>query len=100
MCVLFSLEPSWGDVSKIVNPPLTSGKNIVFLPENHQMKMLFLPFHAPKNDDRCFCGVLVWCFHMNNIAKIRRHRDNPIGRDKSTCRLKPMCVVTFRIPFF
>ncbi len=52
-----------------------------------------------RNDDRCFCGV-VWCLHMNNIAKIRRRRHHPIGRDNSTRQLKPMCVATFWIRFF
>ena len=38
---------------------------------------------------------------MNNIAKkIRRHCHNPIGCDDLMRLLKPMCVVTFRIPFF
>ena len=37
---------------------------------------------------------------MNNIGKIRRHRHNRIGRDNLTRQSKPMCVVTFRIPFF
>jgi hypothetical protein len=37
---------------------------------------------------------------MNNVAKIRRHPHNPIGRDNSTRRLKLMCVVTFRISIF
>ncbi len=46
MCILFSLA-AFLEPSKVVNPPSTSGKNTVFLPENHHMKMLFLPMHAP-----------------------------------------------------
>lgn len=48
-CAFYSvLEPSWHDLSKIVYPPLASGKNTVFLPKIQRMKMSFFQsMHVP-----------------------------------------------------
>ena len=68
MFVLLSLA-AFLESSKLVNPPSTSGKHIIFLPQNHRMKMLCLPLHAPLKQRSMFLCCCVVFPHEKHRKK-------------------------------